>query len=172
MSNENEVASEQNVNVAADETTSTTTEYGELIAESKKYRKRSQDAESRVAKLEAQISNNEKSKLEEKEEFKTLYEQVKTEIEEYKPYKERHLEMVAQRKEVLLESFPKEKREAFLDKDLDVLEFMVSEMVKPPESPSVRSSVKAGNMPQKDWTAMDARERRANWDDIVNNSKK
>ena len=67
MSNENEVASEQNVNVAADETTSTTTEYGELIAESKKYRKRSQDAESRVAKLEAQISNNEKSKLEEKE---------------------------------------------------------------------------------------------------------
>ena len=177
MSNENEVASEQTVNVATEETTSTTTEYGELIAESKKYRKRSQDAESRIAKLEAQISDAEKANLEEKEEYKTLYEQEKVKTEEYKPYKERHLEMVAKRKETILESFPEDKRESFRDKDLDVdvLEFMASEMTKPPDSPSIRNSIKSGNLP-KDWTTLSPSELRENWGDIlqdaINKNKK
>ena len=43
-----------------------------VIAESKKYRKRSQAAEARVAELEAQINSFETDKLKEKEEFKVL----------------------------------------------------------------------------------------------------
>ena len=44
----------------------------QYIAESKKYRKRAQDAENRLAKLERSLTRAEDAKLKEKEEFKTL----------------------------------------------------------------------------------------------------
>ena len=53
----------------------------ELIAESKKYRKRAQDAETRLVKLEKSIAKAEEGKLKEKEEFKTLYEKASSELE-------------------------------------------------------------------------------------------
>jgi len=49
----------------------------QYIAESKKYRKRAQDAETRLAKLEKNLAKAEESKLKEKEDFKALYEQAK-----------------------------------------------------------------------------------------------
>ena len=51
----------------------------ELIAESKKYRKRAQDAESRIVELEKKFAQQEEAKLKEKEDFKTLYEKVSSE---------------------------------------------------------------------------------------------
>ena len=44
----------------------------ELIAESKKYRKRAQDAEARLTKLEKSLAEAEEAKLKEKEDFKNL----------------------------------------------------------------------------------------------------
>ena len=43
----------------------------QYIAESKKYRKRAQDAETRLAKLERSLAKAEETNLKEKEEFKT-----------------------------------------------------------------------------------------------------
>ena len=53
----------------------------ELIAESKKYRKRAQDAEARLSEYEKAKSQAEENRLKEKEEFKTLYEKVSSENE-------------------------------------------------------------------------------------------
>ena len=53
----------------------------EYIAESKKYRKRAQDAEARLAKYEKAKSKAEEDRLKEKEEFKTLYEKASSDIE-------------------------------------------------------------------------------------------
>ena len=53
----------------------------QYIAESKKYRKRAQDAEARLAKLEKSLATAEEDKLKEKEEFKTLYEKASSELE-------------------------------------------------------------------------------------------
>ena len=44
----------------------------QYIAESKKYRKRAQDAEARFVALEKKFAQQEESKLKEKEDFKTL----------------------------------------------------------------------------------------------------
>ena len=52
---------------------------GALIAESKKYRSRAQDAEARIAKMEKSMAKAEETKLKEKEDFKALYEKLSSE---------------------------------------------------------------------------------------------
>ena len=90
MSEEQSVATETVSEETTQEASPSLTDEGALIAESKKYRKRSQDAEARLAKLESQLAKAEKAKLKEKEDFKTLYEQNEAKIESllHFPHKE------------------------------------------------------------------------------------
>ena len=83
MSEEQQVSNEPVGDVDAPKTETPIADVS-AIAESKKYRKRSQAAESRVAELEAKINSFETDKLKEKEEFKTLYEKVSAENEQNK----------------------------------------------------------------------------------------
>jgi hypothetical protein len=168
MSEEKKVTTETASEETTKETTDTTTEYGELIAESKKYRKRSQESETKVAELEAKLKEIEESKLKEKEEYKTLYEQTKSELDDYKPYKDKHLAMIEARKEALLQDFPEDKRDIFKDKDLDVLEFMHSEIKKPEPDPDVKGGVSKGDF---DIKGMTLSEQRKNWADILKSKR-
>ena len=68
MSEDQTVATE----TVSEETTpeaTTQTDVGALIAESKKYRKRSQDAEAQLKELQSQLAKAEEAKLKEKEDF-------------------------------------------------------------------------------------------------------
>ena len=62
----NPVATETVSEGSTNEATTDSTDVGALIAESKKYRKRSQDAEARLAKLESDLEKSEKAKLKKK----------------------------------------------------------------------------------------------------------
>ena len=141
----------------------------QYIAESKKYRKRAQDAETRLAKLEKNLAKAEESKLKEKEDFKALYEQVSSKVEGLTSNAEKWGKYEEAKRAYLLESHPEEDRENLSKLDLETLEYVTSKInnVKP-NAPEV-----AGN-PRKDykeynadWTKMDERERREKWDDIV-----
>tara|TARA_Y100000592_G_C5399614_1_gene282413 strand:- start:186 stop:683 length:498 start_codon:yes stop_codon:yes gene_type:complete len=121
MSEETKVATETVSEETTQETPTNTPDVGSLIAESKKYRQRSQDAEAQVAKLKTMIEEQEKAKMVEKEEWKTLYENEKG-------YKDKYNTLVDQRKSELLKKLPTDQHEKFKDKDLDVLEFMVSSL--------------------------------------------
>ena len=59
------VASETVSEQPTQETQTESTDVGALIAESKKYRKRSQDAEARIAELEKSMAKAEETKLKE-----------------------------------------------------------------------------------------------------------
>ena len=77
MSEENKaVASETVSEQPTQESQTETPDVGALIAESKKYRSRAQDAEARIMEMEKKFKKAEESKLKEKEDFKTLYEKV------------------------------------------------------------------------------------------------
>ena len=117
----------------------------EYIAESKKYRKRAQDAANKLAKLNKQLESQENAKLKEKEEFKTLAEKYEAQVNELSPFKEKYEGLVEQRRNVLLERLPEDKRETFKNKDLDVLEFMVSELKTKTQEPSARNLVGTKN---------------------------
>ena len=117
----------------------------EYIAESKKYRKRAQDAETRLANLEKQLETQQNQKLKEKEEYKTLAEKYEAQVNDLNPYKDKYEGLVEQRRNVLLERLPEDKRETFKNKDLDVLEFMVSELKTKAQEPSARNLVGTKN---------------------------
>ena len=169
MSEEKTVATE----TVSEETTPSnpteTPDAGALIAESKKYRLRSQDAEAKLAELQTKLEQQDNAKLKEKEEFKTLAEKFEIQVNELTPFKEKYETILANRKEQLLSQIPEDQRDKFKDKDIDVLEFMTSELQTANSEPSARGAIKSTKK-IGDWTEMSPSDLRENWDDIVQNA--
>ena len=154
MSEENQVSNETVVEQGTENVTQEPAQ-NEYIAESKKYRKRAQDAESKLANLQKQLESQENAKLKQKEEYKTLAEKYEAQVNDLNPFKEKYETLVDQRKSKLLERLPEDKRETFKNKDLDVLEFMVSELkIKNPE-PSARNLVGTKNAEFGGYSSME-----------------
>ena len=144
MSEENKVSNE----AVADSGTENVTQdnaQNEYIAESKKYRKRAQDAETQLTNLQKQLESQENAKLKQKEEYKTFAEKYEAQVNELNPFKEKYETLVDQRRSKLLERIPEDKRETFKNKDLDVLEFMVDELKTKTQEPSARNLVGTKN---------------------------
>ena len=108
----------------------------ELIAESKKYRQRSQASETRVAELEAKINSFETDQLKEKEEFKTLYEKVSAENEQNKATAEKWVNYEATERETLLKQVPEDEKADWQDSPLNLLSKYVSKVNVKPNNPS------------------------------------
>ena len=66
MSQENQVASETVSEQPTQESPTSSPDVGALIAESKKYRARAQDAEARISEMEKNMAEAEEAKLKEK----------------------------------------------------------------------------------------------------------
>ena len=113
MSEENAVVEEQAV--AETPTQETNNEVGNLIAESKKYRQRSQSAEAELSELKENLKLQEQKQLEEKEEFKTLYEGLKVENDKLKPIVENFEIQEKQRREHLLSQLSDDEQEIYQD---------------------------------------------------------
>ena len=172
MSEENKVSNETVVEQGTENDTQETAQ-NEYIAESKKYRKRAQEAETKLADLKKQLTAQENAKLKEKEEFKTLAEKFEQEVNQLSPFKDKYEALVEKQRTSLLEKLPEEQREKFSNKDIDVLEFMVSELgSKTHTEPQARATVKPKNSAVKDWTKLDAKDKAKNWADIIKSYKK
>ena len=122
------VASETVSEQPTQETQTESTDVGALIAESKKYRKRSQDAEARIAELEKSMAKAEETKLKEKEDFKTLYEKVSSENETLSSVAEKWTKYEETKRASLLEKHPEEDRESLQGLPLDTLEFVTNKI--------------------------------------------
>ena len=101
---------------------------GALIAESKKYRSRAQDAEARIAKMEKSMAKAEETKLKEKEDFKALYEKVSSENESLSSVADKWIKYEETKRASLLESHPEEDRESLANLPLDTLEFVTNKI--------------------------------------------
>ncbi len=169
MSEDNNQAVEETVSEAPAKETVQDSSNDQYIAESKKYRKRAQDAEARLAKLEKSLSKAEESKLKEKEEFKTLYEQASSKVNDLTANADKWTKYEETRRSSLLEKHPEEDRERLSNLDLDTLEFVTSKI----NNTKANAPEVAGNprknykKPLKDWTKLSQSELRENWDDIV-----
>ena len=173
MSEEQSVATETVSEETTQEASPSLTDEGALIAESKKYRKRSQDAEARLAKLESQLAKAEKAKLKEKEDFKTLYEQNEAKIESLTNAADKWSKYQEAKTAALLEGVPEDEREALSKLDFETLEYVTSKINNAKaNAPEVVGGTRQPDKPVGDWTKMDERERRANWANIVASAKK
>ncbi len=113
MSEEQVIVADQAV--AETPTQETNNEVGNLIAESKKYRQRSQSAEAELNELKENLKLQETKQLEEKEEFKSLYEGLKIENEKLKPIVENFEIQEKQRREHLLSQLSDDDQEIYQD---------------------------------------------------------
>jgi hypothetical protein len=113
MSEENKIVEEQAV--AETPTQEVSNEVGNLIAESKKYRQRSQSAEAELNELKENLKLQETKQLEEKEEFKSLYEGLKVENEKLKPIVENFEIQEKQRREHLLSQLSDDDQDIYQD---------------------------------------------------------
>jgi len=143
-----------------------------LIAESKKYRKRAQDAETRLAKLEKSLATAETDKLKEKENFKALYDKEFSKNESLTANAEKWSKYEEAKRNSLLENHPEDERESLSKLDLETLEYVTTKInnVKPNAPEIAGKSRKV--LPEKPYSKMTVDERRANWKTIINQYNK
>lgn len=168
----NQVATETVSEGSTNETTTETTDVGGLIAESKKYRKRSQDAEAQLKDLQSQLAKAEEAKLKEKEDFKTLYEQTAGKMETYKTQADKWTSYETSKREALLNNVPEEEKEAMAKLDLETLEFVTNKINNSkPNAPQIVGQTKQPRL-EKSFAEMSDAEKSANWQNIVKAYKK
>ena len=145
----------------------------QYIAESKKYRKRAQDAETRLAKLQRSLAKAEENKLKEKEEFKTLYEKASSKVESLTSNAEKWSIYEETRRNSLLENHPENERESLSKLDLDTLKYVTNKINNNNKNnaPEVVGNAR-GIVPDKpvDWSNKDSI--KENWGDIIKQYKK
>ena len=143
----------------------------QYIAESKKYRKRAQDAENRLAELEKNLAKAEEDKLKKKEEYQTLYEQASSKVESLSANAEKWAKYEETKRNSLLENHPEEDQEKLKGLPLETLEYVTSKInnIKT-NAPEVVGTAKR-NAPSKpvDWSDKDALKQ--NWGNIVEQYK-
>ena len=139
----------------------------QYIAESKKYRKRAQDAETRLVEFEKKFAQQEEGKLKEKEEFKTLYEQASSKVESLTANAEKWSKYEETKRVSLLEKHPEEDRENLSKLDLDTLEYVTNKINQTKANvPEVVGKAR-GTIPDKpvDWSNKDWL--KENWSDVT-----
>ena len=145
-------------------------EVGNLIAESKKYRSRAQEAESQLAELKSTLEKQEEDRMAKQNKWEELATKRQTELDSIKSDYERLKGAEEAYKEELLNSLGEAERETF--KDLSVSQLRaLSEKLKidvqepvPDTSSTPSATVNPNN---KSWVDMTNEERRANWGAIL-----
>ena len=171
MSEDKTQASTETVSESTATETNQISPNDELIAESKKYRKRAQDAETRLAKLEKSLAKAEESKLKEKEEFKTLYEQASSKVEGLTANAEKWGKYEEAKRASLLESHPEEDRENLSKLDLETLEYVTNKINNTkPNAPETLGHARK-TMPEKPFSEMTKQEKKDNWASIIKQYK-
>ena len=143
----------------------------QYIAESKKYRKRAQDAETRLAKLEKSLAKAEETKLKEKEDFKALYEKSASQIDSLTANADKWSKYEEVKRGSLLENHPEEDRESLSKLDLETLEYVTNKInnIKP-NAPEALGQARKKSL-EKPYSEMTEKEKKENWGNILEQYK-
>ena len=173
MSEDKTQAVEETVSEAPATETTQDSSVGKYIAESKKYRERAQDAETRLAEFEKKFAKQEEVKLKEKEDFKALYEKVSSENSNLTANSEKWTKYEETKRASLLESHPEEDRESLSKLDLDTLKYVTNKINNNNKNNAPEAVGNArGIVPDKpvDWSDKDSI--KENWGNILKQYKK
>ena len=122
--------------------------------------------ESQVSELKGKIKEREVAEAEAKEEYKTLYEEAKTDRDNFKADAEKFYSIEQSRKERLLESFPENLREKMSKLDSETLEQMKNEFTnKVPQVDNSDGGVSGGK--SMEWSKLAPSERKKHFADIM-----
>tara|TARA_R100000734_G_C3307832_1_gene98421 strand:+ start:233 stop:748 length:516 start_codon:yes stop_codon:yes gene_type:complete len=140
------------------------------VAESKKYRKRAQEAERELNNLRKIVKTQEENALKEKEDFKTLYEKVSTENKTLSQQAEKWKSYEDNKRTSLLEKHPEDERESLSKLDLDTLEYVTNKINNTPTNTDVIGRPRVSS-PEKNWNDMNEDERRTYYNKVTSGRK-
>ena len=175
MSEENTTATTETVSESPAKENEQNSSVDSHIAESKKYRKRAQEAEARAAHLEKKIANAEKEKLEKKEEYKTLYEQSTAKLESLEANADKWSKYEEAKRNSLLEMHPEEDREGLSELNLETLEYVTNKINdKKPNAPEAIGVARKSEPEVKlgDFANMTKKEKQEKWGAFMKQYKK
>jgi len=147
---------------------------GSLIADSKKYRKRAQSAESELSELRKQMEKQEEQKLAEQNEWKELFEKKESRLAEIEEDYNRMKDQENNYKQELLSDFDDDDREEFASLSLKQIRSLHSKLInkKTNVPPTDNTPARAINPDNKKWTDMKPEERRTNWSSVLESYRK
>ena len=145
-------------------------DYGQLVQESKKYRKRAQESEAKLVKMEKQREADRQKQMEEQNQWQQLAEERAMKLAEMEPIVDAFKQDEANERERILADFEESDREQFGGLQLPQLRALHSKLITTNNVSVPTTSgtpARAVNPSNKDWTKMDKAERQQNWGDIV-----
>ena len=147
--------------------------YLDEVSNSKKLRKRSQEAEMKVTEFTTAQETNRVKQMKEQEQFQELSEELQKKLDSTIPYKEKWEAHESAKREKYLSKLPKADREKFANENLQVLEYMTEKLESnvqaseaPKHSPGQSRNVQAMNKP---YDQMNEDERRVWHEDTMKN---
>ena len=150
-------------------------ELGSLIAESKKYRSRAQQAEDSLAKLEKKLAADRENQMAEQNKWQELAEERALKLKEQEPVIEAATQQIATYREELLADMSEEDRETFGDLPLDKLKALHAKLINEPKSevaPTDGTPARSANPDNKNWVDLSDEERRSNWGNILDSYRR
>ena len=144
-------------------------DYGQLVQESKKYRKRAQESEAKLDKLLKENEVDRQKQMEKQNQWQQLAEERAVKLQELEPIVDQFRKDEAEQREKILADFEESDREQFGGLSLPQLRAIHSKLInKDSVIPSTSGTpARAVNPNNKDWTKMNKAERQSNWKDIV-----
>ena len=141
------------------------------IAESKKYRKRAQDAEARLAEYEDSAKKAKESKMIEEGKKDEVITNLIAERDKFKASHEKLSSYEQKRMATMLEKHPEEDREQLSKLDLETLEYVTNKInnIKP-NAPEVAGNARKKGL-EKPYSEMTEKEKKENWGTILQQYK-
>ena len=144
--------------------------YLDEVNNSKKLRKRSQDAETKVTEFTTAQETNKVKQMKEQEKFQELSEELQKKLDSTLPYKEKWETHETAQRDKYLSKLPKADREKFASESLQVLEYMTERLNESTTQPTQHKPAQGRNINTNiDITKMDSKERTDNWDAVLAN---
>ena len=164
-----EKASSTEVATQSQDNTVDQPDVGQLVQESKKYRKRAQESEEKLAKLNKNIETDRQKQMEEQNQWQQLAEERAARLAEIEPIVEQFRRDEATQRELILSDFSEKDREEFGELSLGQLRSLHKKLFETTNSvtPTSGTPARAVNPNNKHWTKMSKDERQSNWGDIV-----
>ena len=154
------------------ESTDSSAEVGQLIADAKKYRHQRQQAEAKVKDLQDQLDAREEAEMQKNNEWQDLATKYKSERDEYKSQAEEGQKVKEAVRKDLLDQLTDEDREFAIDLPTEKLQKFVArsfnQKVKTNESYSTPMPDKGVNP----FKSMTKDERQGNWSKVLSNYAK
>jgi hypothetical protein len=139
--------------------------YLDEVQNSKKLRKRSQEAEAKITEFTTAQETNKVKQMKKQEMFRELSEELQKKLDSVSPYKEKWEEHETAQREMFLSKLPKADREKFANESLQVLEYMTDKLNESTAQPTQHKPGATRVAPlDKPWSEMTEEEKRSSYD--------